>query len=664
MRAAQIVRKDILQTQYKFNGSLTDKQYSKQPASLITLVQMILGGTNIKNQAENNNEINNVVISLSELMTFNTVKRRGPNQGGSVRHSLDRETPLPLYLGLLVHNKTRKRDIVDKLFGKGLSVSYDRVLQLSTDAANNVIDQYEHDGIVCPTSLRDGLFTTGNLDNIDHNTSSTASQDSFHGTAISLTQHVTQDKCGTVRNTERVQVATNLNRSKTIKPLPASYNDVPPAQFPNEKLSPPLTVESVIPNSLLVDSDDEQKAWLMKVNSGLQENSDIGDNVSWSAHFASLQDQVRPSAITGLMPLFRDCAHSLAMIKHGMDLIARATELVHPGQVPVMTVDQPLYAIAKKVQWTWPNTYGEDKYVVMLGGLHIEMATLSMIGDWLSGSGWSTVMTSANVTTEGRVDGIQRGSQTSRAQWAHQVSAAALYTLRKEAYDTYKENTDVDVMLSFSDWCKGMESQHPQFCYWNMTLQLENLFLAQLRSQRSANFDLYVEVLGKIIPWMFALDHYHYSRWLTVHVRDLVKLEQNCPSIHQDFFHGSFVTQKTCHKFSALAHDHVHEQLNAMVKGEGGAVGLTENESALRRWMVAGPEISWMLTEYEQRFTKKTPDEHHHEQIPSIQKAFLTDVYNVVNVINGHGNPFADQTTELFTLDTNIIMSGEVIQTT
>ncbi len=50
------------------------------------------------------------------------------------------------------------------------------------------------------------------------------------------------------------------------------------------------------------------------------------------------------------MPLFRGSAHYLAMIKHGMDLIARATELVHPGQVPVMTVEQPLYDIAKKVQ--------------------------------------------------------------------------------------------------------------------------------------------------------------------------------------------------------------------------------------------------------------------------------------------------------------------------
>ena len=29
-----------------------------------------------------------------------------------------------------------------------------------------------------------------------------------------------------------------------------------------------------------------------------------------------------------------------------------------------------------------------------------------------------------------------------------------------------------------------------------------------------------------------------------------------------------------------MAHDQVHEQLNAIVKGDGGAIGLIENESA------------------------------------------------------------------------------------
>ena len=50
-------------------------------------------------------------------------------------------------MGLLVHNITRKCELIDILLEKGLSVSYDRVLLPSTDMANAVIDQNEDDGV-------------------------------------------------------------------------------------------------------------------------------------------------------------------------------------------------------------------------------------------------------------------------------------------------------------------------------------------------------------------------------------------------------------------------------------------------------------------------------------------------------------------------------------
>lgn len=69
-----------------------------------------------------------------------------------------------------------------------------------------------------------------------------------------------------------------------------------------------------------------------------------------------------------------------------------------------------------------------------------------------------------------------------------------------------------------------------------------------------------------------------------------MQLECECTPVWNDFLKGHFVTQKTYHKFSMMAHDQIHEQLNAIVKGDGGVIGITENESALRRWMIAGPE--------------------------------------------------------------------------
>ena len=46
---------------------------------------------------------------------------------------------------------------------------------------------------------------------------------------------------------------------------------------------------------------------------------------------------------------------------------------------------------------------------------------------------------------------------------------------------------------------------------------------------------------------------------------------------------------------SALALDQAHEQANAVIKGDSGAVGITEDLAALRRWTVAGPAVSQLI---------------------------------------------------------------------
>ena len=98
------------------------------------------------------------------------------------------------------------------------------------------------------------------------------------------------------------------------------------------------------------------------------------------------------SAISALLPLFPDEAHSVAMIKHSMDVIKASVEYINPGQVPVIAFDQPLYALAKQIQWNWRDIYGEQKFVVMFGGLHIEQAFLKALGSWLEDSGWTAAL--------------------------------------------------------------------------------------------------------------------------------------------------------------------------------------------------------------------------------------------------------------------------------
>ena len=197
-KAAMLVRKELLDRKPCFNGTFdTDCQRSAVPHLLLVLVDMILEGPSIMNKSEQDTMGVNAGVVISQLLIFNAVKRHRKlkSDATATKHDPNREPPLPAYLRLLIHAETRK-----KLYRLGLSISYARVMQISADLGNNVCAQFEADGVVSPSKLKKPLFTTGGEDNIEHNPSSRTAKDSFHRTAISLTEHPTNDLDGIDRN--------------------------------------------------------------------------------------------------------------------------------------------------------------------------------------------------------------------------------------------------------------------------------------------------------------------------------------------------------------------------------------------------------------------------------------------------------------------------------
>ena len=57
-----------------FNGTLVNDQYKNSPKSLASLMQMILAGTNIQNQTASTEDVSLSAQSLTQLVTFKTLK--------------------------------------------------------------------------------------------------------------------------------------------------------------------------------------------------------------------------------------------------------------------------------------------------------------------------------------------------------------------------------------------------------------------------------------------------------------------------------------------------------------------------------------------------------------------------------------------------------------
>lgn len=73
---------------------------------------------------------------------------------------------------------------------------------------------------------------------------------------------------------------------------------------------------------------------------------------------------------------------------------------------------------------------------------------------------------------------------------------------------------------------------------------------------------------------------------------------------------------------------------------------MLNDESALIKWMVSGPEISRLIWEYK-NISSNTEDLRHHEDCKWFQLKFANDVKNLVNILRNKG-PFS--TIELTTI--------------
>ena len=121
-------------------------------------------------------------------------------------------------------------------------------------------------------------------------------------------------------------------------------------------------------------------------------------------------------------------------------------------------------------------------------------------------------------------------------------------------------------------------------------------------------------------------------------------LESKQPEIANEFKAGKFTFQKSQRFFSAIAIDHAHEENNTYVRGDGGALGLTENPGALRRWMLAGPEITRLIED--QLTTEDTNETRPH---------FVEQMTALVSCLKETGSPFLEESSNILYLYTKDI---------
>ena len=154
-----------------------------------------------------------------------------------------------------------------------------------------------------------------------------------------------------------------------------------------------------------------------------------------------------------------DSVNTPVTVRYCALIIKNITEKLNPVQIPVITADQPVYALGNK------SNAEELENVIRMTGSHIEMLLLSMIKDWLAGSGWCKIFESAEISTPGRIDSFLKAKHVKRSRFTHQVNLATLLELAWQAYQQTQHT-------NYEEWRNEVPALCATAIYWFTEIEL------------------------------------------------------------------------------------------------------------------------------------------------------------------------------------------------
>lgn len=229
------IRKIMKDNKVKFVGEFKEGcEESSVPSSLLAVVNTLLYGSPVPPQCG----ATTPALTIAQLLMFNF--RETVPKGSIVRSKREYETPLPLYMGLAAYGKGRDKALIEELHTLGLSVSYNRVNEITSQLCRKVINEANSRQVLCPSNLRHGVMVAAAIDNIDHNPSSNTSVGSgFHGTGISLFQMCSEEHKGTPQASTVKFQEVESHGTRNVPPLPDFYCYVPECALPAAKPNGP-----------------------------------------------------------------------------------------------------------------------------------------------------------------------------------------------------------------------------------------------------------------------------------------------------------------------------------------------------------------------------------------------------------------------------------------
>ena len=440
--------------------------------------------------------------------------RRIVNIAQDVVYAHDRRKLTPKHLGVAtsIHKATRSKKLIDLLHAAGSSIGYDTLLRVETSLAQHEIDRFvENDETVIPEALdRTGGFISFAADNIDHNEETVDGKGTFHATNMCAFQESSES--GIASKHEQPVLK---GRQKYLTSIPEKLNEVeviedpkkvdPPSNFHFYKLPSPQSVISSARRTL---------AWLLSWTFS-------GDNTpNWTnfqkAFQPSASDTTQKVTRIGYMPILNATASDFSTIH---TTIKRCQKIAKnfAQKHTVITFDEPLYAKAKELIWSNPGAY--KNVILRLGGFHIALDFLKVIGSRFNCSGLEECWVEAQLFGRNTAEKALNGKHYNRSVRSVKLTLEALWEMLIEVI--HKDETLPTDFKVEKDWstAEELEAQLTAITHsinrfdkvkkdgtsalWRSYIDMALILLNFIQADRQRDWNLHLLSLEQMLPYFF-----------------------------------------------------------------------------------------------------------------------------------------------------------------
>ena len=223
---------------------------------------------------------------------------------------------------------------------------------------------------------------------------------------------------------DELPTTTKLSNSKQVDSLPSSYTEMWRFFSPSTSLTSLTASIPVLPDFKSVVHQQgvkEEYKWLENAY-----DNKTSYWVPWAKHHAGkYQSVVWLPHISAILPPIDEPVHNLDMQYHCMNVISSTISSLNPGQIPVDTANQPIFALTKELMIRFPDKLGPNKYFCLFGSLHIETSLLIICGRVIKGSGLDEFIYTCSLSIVG-ADSLVTVNNIKRASYCLQFEACVI----------------------------------------------------------------------------------------------------------------------------------------------------------------------------------------------------------------------------------------------